>query len=348
MRGIVYEELGTVGLHTLPEPELLQPTDAIVCVTATTICGSDLHIIGGHIVPETGFPIGHEWVGVVVAVGSAASRFQPGQRVTSPPAPWCGTCATCRRGQYQRCERGGVYGSGPSMGGLGGAQSTMLRVPWADRDLVLVPDEVPDRDALAVADVLCTGWSGVLHADVAAGDTVLVLGCGPVGLSAVHTAKHLTAARRVIAVDPVESRRELALQLGADAAIAPDAAAPGVIAELTQGWGAESIVDAAGVQATLDLAIESVAIGGSISILGIPAKPHSVNFSALLMKNVSLWTGLGDLDLADRMMRHVADGVITPSALFTHEATLDELPDYYRRLAEGDLEIVKVFATTAG
>jgi len=345
MRSVVYKDLGKVEVESVADPEILNPGDALVRITGTTICGSDLHIIGGHMVHETGFAIGHEWVGVITAVGPGVTRFTPGQRVTGPPAPWCGTCDTCRRGQYQRCERGGVYGSGPSMGNLGGAQSSALRVPWADRDLVLIPDEVSDQDALAVCDVLCTGWCGVLKADVHAGDTVVVLGCGPVGLSAVHTAKRLTAARRVIAVDPVESRRQLALQLGADTVLAPDENAARIINELTNGWGAESIVDAAGMQATLDLAIDVAAIGGNIAVLGIPSKPHQVDFMKLFMKNLTLWTGLGELHLMDDMMRHVQDGVITPGALFTHQATLEQLPDYYGRMQQGDLGIVKVFAT---
>lgn len=346
MRSIVFESLGSVALQELPEPELLAPTDAIVRITATTICGSDLHIVAGHMVPETGFPIGHEWVGVVTRVGEAVTRFAPGQRVTSPPAPWCGTCGTCRRGQIQRCERGGVLGSGPSMGGFGGAQSTSLRVAWADHDLVAVPDEVSDRDALAVADVLCTGWSGVRKSNVEPGGTVVVLGCGPVGLSAVHTAKRLTGAGRVIAVDPVALRRERSLELGADLALAPDDDVAGAIADLTGGWGAESVVDAAGAQATFDLAAGVVAVGGSIAILGIPARPHQVDFAKLLMKNVTVWTGLGELDRMDPMMRHVAAGLIDPGPLFTHEATLAELPGYYERLAQGDLDIIKIFATT--
>lgn len=346
MRSTIFEAIGTVGVQDLPEPTLLSPTDAIVRVAATTICGSDLHIIGGHMVPEIGFPIGHEWVGEVIEVGSAVTRFRPGQRVSSPPAPWCGTCDTCRRGQTQRCERGGVLGSGPSMGDLGGAQSTGLRVPWADHVLALIPDEVSDRDALAVADVLCTGWSGVVHADVEAGNTVVVLGCGPVGLSAVHTARQLTAARRVIAVDPVPLRRERALELGADLTLSPEDDVAAVIAELTGGWGAESVIDAAGVQSTFDLATAVVAVGGKISILGIPARPHEVNVVGLLMKNVTLWTGLGELHHMDRLLRLVADGVLDPGPLFTHEATLEELPEYYRRLAAGDLDIIKIFATT--
>lgn len=346
MRSIVFEAVGAVSVHELPEPELLAPTDAIVRITATTICGSDLHIVAGHMVPETGFPVGHEWVGVVEHVGAAVTRFVPGQRVTSPPAPWCGTCGTCRRGQTQRCERGGVLGSGPSMGGFGGAQSTALRVAWADHDLVAVPDAVTDRDALAVADVLCTGWSGVLHADVQAGNTVVVLGCGPVGLSAVHTAKRLTGARHVIAVDPVASRLERARELGADYALSPSDDVAGLVAELTNGWGAESIVDAAGAQSTFDLAVKVAAVGGRIAILGIPGRPHQVNFVDLLMKNITVWTGLGELHHMDAMMQHVAAGVIDPAPLFTHETTLEQLPEFYRRLAGGDLDIIKILATT--
>ena len=162
----------------------------------------------------------------------------------------------------------------------------------------------------------------------------------------MHTAKRLTGARRVIAVDPSPSRRLRAVALGADVAISPSDDVAEVIAGLTDRWGAESVVDAAGTQASLDLATKVVAVGGKIAILGISAVPHLVNFFELLMKNVTLWTGLGELHHMDRMMMHVAEGAIEPGLLFTHETTLDDLPDYYRRLENGDLEIIKILATT--
>lgn len=347
MHAVVWEALGTVALEELPEPELLASTDVIVRITATTICGSDLHIIAGHMGAESGFPIGHECVGVVASAGAAVTNFTVGQRVMVPPVPWCGTCETCRRGQIQRCERAGIFGSGPAVGDLGGAQATSLRVPWADHCLQAVPDAVSDRDALAVSDVLVTGYTGVRHANVEPGGTVVVFGCGPVGLSAVHTASRLTGAGHVVAVDPIALRRERALELGADVALAPDEDVAGVVNRFTGGWGADSVIDAAGVQATFDTAGNIVAIGGSIALIGIPSRPHQMNVFDLLMKSVHLWTGQGELQLAEPLMRHVAAGIVDPGPLFTHEASLEELPDYYRRLAGGDLDIIKILTTTA-
>jgi alcohol dehydrogenase len=345
VKTIIYEKLGEVSVRDVPDPELLQPTDVLVRVQATTICGSDLHIVAGHVTPDAGFPLGHEYVGKVYATGSAVTRFAVGDRVTGPAAPYCRSCEMCQRGQHQLCSRGGILGCGPTIGGLGGTQSELLRVPWAEQNLVAVPDHLSDAAAIAVGDILPTGWTGVQQTDPRPGDTVLVLGCGPVGLSAIHTAKHLTSARQVIACDPLASRRKMALALGADAVLdsGPDSAEK--IRELTEGRGADAIIDAAGVQPTIDLAADVVAVGGRISELGIAAQPFLIDFGALLMKNVRLWTGLGDLSQMELLMGCVANGTLDPTPLFTHTATLGEAPEIYQRLANGNTDIVKVLLT---
>ncbi|MEV7646708.1 alcohol dehydrogenase catalytic domain-containing protein [Arthrobacter sp. NPDC089319] len=348
MRSAFFPEVGRVTVAELPDPELLNPTDALIRVHAAAICGSDLHIRAGHITPETGFPIGHEYVGEIEALGSAVTRFSIGDRVTGPAAPYCRSCEMCQRGQHQLCQRGGILGSGPAMGGLDGAQAELIRVPWADQSLVKVPEEVSDAAAIAVADILSTGWSGVRQARPQPGETLAVFGCGPVGLSAVHTAKRISAASQVIAVDPVESRRRLARKLGADAVMAPDDATVEVIRDLTRGVGAAAVVDAAGVQSTMDMACEVVAVGGRIAELGIASQPFTLDFGRLLMKNATIWTGLGDLTRMNELMALVGDGTLDPNPMFTHSCTLDELPAMYDRLAEGDPEIVKVLVTVEG
>ncbi|MFD1211148.1 zinc-binding dehydrogenase [Arthrobacter sp. GCM10027362] len=348
MRSVLFPELGQVSLADVPSPELVQPTDALVRVHAAAICGSDLHIVAGHITPETGFPLGHEYVGEIVAVGPAVTRFGIGDRVTGPAAPYCRSCEMCTRGQHQRCLRGGILGSGPAMGGLGGAQSEVLRVPWADQTLVHVPRNVSDAAAIAVGDVLTTGWSGVLQAAPAPGDTLVVIGCGPVGLSAVHTGRRLTAATRVIAIDPVESRGEMARRLGADVVLRPGPDTADAVAGLTGGRGTEAIVDAAGVQATMDMACDLAAVGGRIALLGIAAQPLSMDFGSLLMKNVTVWTGLGDLTQMDTLMELVAAGRLDPTPMFTDTVPLGDVPATYERLAQGASDVIKVLVTMEG
>ena len=346
MKSAFFEDIGKVTIRELPDPELLASTDVIVQVEAAAICGSDLHIVAGHVVPETGFAIGHEYIGTIVAAGDAVGLFKLGDRVVGPAAPYCGSCTNCKLGQKQACLRGGILGSGPTLGDLGGAQSTLLRVPWADQNLVAIPEGVSDAAALSIGDILSTGWTGVRNAAPGLGETLVVIGCGPIGLSAIHTAK-LSGAGRVIALDTAADRLEMAERMGADVTVVsgPDAVAE--VRELTGGQGAAAIVDAAGVQPTMRMAGEMAAIGGRIALLGIAAHPLSVDFGSLLIRNVSLWTGLGDLTEMTTLMGQVAAGVLDPEPMFTDTCTLEEVPAMYQRLAAGAPETVKVMVTMA-
>ncbi|MBU4336430.1 MAG: alcohol dehydrogenase catalytic domain-containing protein, partial [Actinobacteria bacterium] len=294
-------------------------------VRATTVCGSDAHLIAGHLgpVPPEGFPLGHELVGDVVEVGSAVLNLSPGDHVAVPAAPWCGTCARCRAGQIQACLRGGIFGAGPAFGGLGGAQAELVRVPWADTCLSVIPEGVSDAQALTVGDILSTGWTAVREAVSAPGQTLLVFGAGPVGLSAVHTAR-LHGVARVIAVDTVADRLTLARTLGADHVIDPsshDVAA--VVASLTDGRGAQAVVDAAGVPATIGSWGPVAAVGARVAMVGMPAGPVEMVLGALQMKNISLWTGLGDLGHMDMLLAMIAAGRLDPAPIFTETVPFD-------------------------
>lgn len=327
MRAVVVSATDTYSLREVPDPTLAAPTDAIVRVRATTVCGSDVHLIAGHMVPvpPEGFPLGHEFVGEVVQVGTAVLNLSPGDRVVAPAAPWCGTCARCRAGQTQLCLRGGIFGAGPAFGGLGGAQAELVRVPWADTCLSTIPADVSDAQALTVGDILSTGWSAVKQAVTAPGQTLVVFGAGPVGLSAVHTAR-LHGVREVIAVDTVADRLELAKTLGADHVIDPstqDVAA--VVASLTGGVGAEAVVDAAGVPATIASWVQVGAVGARVAMVGIPAGPVEMVLGALQMKNISLWTGLGDLGHMDMLLAMIAAGRLDPSPIFTEQVPFDQI-----------------------
>ncbi|MBU4214043.1 MAG: alcohol dehydrogenase catalytic domain-containing protein [Actinobacteria bacterium] len=327
MRAVVVSALDTYSLTQRPDATLLAPTDALVKVRATTVSGSDAHLIAGHLgpVPTEGFPLGHELVGDVVEVGAAVLNLSPGDRVAVPAAPWCGTCARCRAGQIQLCLRGGIFGAGPAFGGLGGAQAELVRVPWADTCLSVVPDGVSDAQALTVGDILSTGWTAVREAVSTPGQTLLVFGAGPVGLSAVHTAR-LHGVAQVITVDTVADRLALARTLGADHVIDPstqDVAA--VVASLTDGRGAQAVVDAAGVPATIGAWAAVAAVGARIAMVGMPAGPVEMALGALQMKNISVWTGLGDLGHMDMLLAMIVAGRLDPAPIFTETVPFDRI-----------------------
>jgi alcohol dehydrogenase len=325
MRQIYVSDLNTFALVTAPEPVIESPADVIVKVTTTTVCGSDVHILAGHMHTPWGFALGHEFVGVVHEVGQGVSNFQKGDRVVAPAAPWCGVCPACRSGQTQRCERGGIFGSGAAHGGLGGAHAEYVRVPWADSCLSHIPDGVTNAQALTVGDVLATGWTAVKNAVTRPGQTLLVFGVGPVGLSAVHTAR-LHGAASVIAVDTMADRLSLARNLGADHVIDPSREdITSVVNSLTGGRGVEAIVDAAGVNATIGVWETVAAIGAHIAMVGIPSAPVELNLTALLEKNITLWTGLGDLRLMDTLLALVAAGRLDPSPIFTETVSFEHI-----------------------
>lgn len=324
MKALVYTAPGETEIQEVPDPVIQDPTDAIVDVVATSICGSDLHIVSGGMGPDTGFVLGHEMVGRVRELGPAVNGFSVGDRVTVSPPPYCGSCTPCRAGNFAHCELGGVYGSGEAMGGFDGTHAERLRVPFAHRDLIRVPDNVSDESALAISDALTTGAAGVTKAVTQQGRTIAVFGCGPVGLSAIHYATIWKPAR-LIAIDPVPERLELAKQLGAtDGVSASDPRED--LQRITGGAGLDAAIDCAGVEATFHAAIDALAPEGFLSIIGIPHKPVSFDIAAALMKGLNLWTGLADVGPAQTIMGYIADGLLDPDAIFNHTSTLDDAP----------------------
>jgi alcohol dehydrogenase len=340
VRALVCEEFGQVVVRDVPDPELRDPTDVVVRITTTTVCGSDVGLVHGHIPTEPGFVLGHEYVGVVEEAGAAVGRIQPGQRVVGPAAPYCGICPTCARGQIQRCERGGVLGSGAPWGGHGGTQAERLRVPHADRDLVLVPDELSDEQVLFAGDILPTGWSAVRWTGVGPGDTLVVLGAGPVGLAAVLAAQ-LISPRALIVVDPLAERRKLAETLGATVTLDPTSG--DVLAAVTEltGDGADGVIEAAGRADTVVQATQLVRVGGSVAVVGIPPGPVELPYADLLMRNVTLRQGLGYLGEMHRLVALIAAGRLDATPLITHRYTGHQLAEAYHTFERQEDGIVK-------
>lgn len=332
MKALVYVEPGKTEIQEVADPHLTAPTDVIVDIDATSICGSDLHIVAGTMLDDSGFVLGHEMVGTVREIGDAVREFRPGDRVTMAPAPYCGVCDQCRAGKAPYCRHGGVLGSGEGMGGFPGTHAEAMRVPFADRVLVKVPDNVSDASALAVSDALTTGATGVREAVAAPGQRLAVFGCGPVGLMAIHFATAMKPSQ-IIAIDPVESRLESAKKLGATHVTAALDARDDV-AEMTGRAGVDAVVDAAGVEPTFQAAIDVTAPQSRIALLGIPAKPYSLDVPKVLYKTLNIWAGLGDVTYANTTMKFIADGLLNPDMIFNHETDLDSAPELLETLAD--------------
>lgn len=316
-------------VEDVPEPELREPGDAIVRVTGTAICGADLLPYHG-MTPgfESGTVLGHEFVGVVEAVGDGVSAVKTGQRVVNTSMISDGTCPHCRAGRVTQCESRALFGYSGVYPRLEGGQAELVRVPNADRSLFGIPDEVSDEDAVFVADILPTGYAGVRRGEVAVGDVVVVLGAGPVGLMAVLSARG--AAREVIAVDGVPERRGLAGQLGAHA-VTPDEAA-GAVESSSGGMGADVVVEAAGALPALDAGLELVRPQGTVSVIGAHFEPdYPLNNALMFEKEITLRFTIGDPTRdRERLLATIQAGAMKPSEVITHRMPLAEAVDAYR------------------
>lgn len=257
MKAVVFHGIGDIRLEDVPEPKLEQPTDAIVRLTASAICGTDLHFVRGTFSGmKPGTVLGHEGVGVIEQLGPMVRNFEPGDRVIIPSTIGCGWCSYCRAGYFAQCDNanpagkraGTAFFGGPELaGGYPGLQAEKARVPWANVNLVKLPDEISDDQAILMSDILPTGWFGADLADIEEGHTVAVFGCGPVGQFAIASAQLMGG--RVIAVDHIEDRLDMARRQGAET-INFDREDPiETILALTGGIGVDRVIDAVGVDA---------------------------------------------------------------------------------------------------
>jgi alcohol dehydrogenase len=329
VKAVVLRAPGDVAVEEVADPTILEPGDAIVAVHATAICGADLFPFHG-LTPgfEAGTVLGHEFAGEVVEVGPAVARVRPGQRVVNASMISDGTCPSCRAGRVTQCESRSLFGYSGVYPRLDGGQAELVRVPQADRALRALPDEVSDEAAVFLADILPTGFAAVARGGVSAGDTVVVVGCGPVGLMAVLCAAGV--AGRVIAVDGVAARRELAEQLGADAA-APDEAAA-VVAAATGGLGADVVIEAAGSAGGLDASLKLARGRGVVSVVGAHFEPDYPLDNALMFeRELTLRFSIGD-PTADGglLLSRLSSGELDPAAIVTHRLPLADAAEAYR------------------
>jgi len=280
MRALVYHGPNTKSWDDVPDPKLIDDTDAVVGVDATTICGSDLHILKGDLPEVTaGRILGHEAVGTVEQVGAAVKRVKVGDRVLVSCISACGTCRFCRESRFGQCLNGGGWILGHN---IDGTQAEKVRVPFADTSTYPVPAGVTDEEFLMLADILPTAYEvGVLNGHVAPGDVVAIVGAGPIGLSAVMGA-HLFSPSHVVAIDLADSRLEAAKQFGADVTVNNSREDPlAVVRSLTDGLGADVAIEAVGTPATFELAAQLVRPGGHIANIGVHGKPATLHLETL-------------------------------------------------------------------
>ncbi|MFI6674310.1 zinc-dependent alcohol dehydrogenase family protein [Kribbella sp. NPDC050470] len=327
MKALVYNGPGQRSWHEVPDPVIQDPEDAIVRVDAVTICGTDLHILKGDVpTVQKGRILGHEAVGTITATGSGVRGVAVGDRVLISCITSCGRCEYCRQGHYGQCLGGGGWILGHLIDGV---QAEQVRVPFADRSVHKLPDNVSDEEAVLLADILPTSYEvGVLNGRVSPGDTVVIVGAGPIGLAAIATAKLFSPAR-IIVVDAAESRRKAALDRGADLALGPDENVEETVRELTGGLGAEVAIEAVGIPATFELCARVVRPGGTVANVGVHGAPATLHLEDLWIKNVTITTGLVDTSTTPRLLSMLSAGKLQLPGLITHRFGIDEMQDAY-------------------
>ncbi len=332
MKAVAFEGVGKVVVAEVPEPHVEDPHDAIVRVTTSAICGSDLHFLHGKAPMEPGETIGHEAVGMVEAIGPGVERFRAGDRVVVAFDIACGHCWFCKSGQTQLCEDFRNLGAGIFGGGLGGAQAERVRIPFADTNLLRVPDGMQDERAIFVGDILTTGFYGAAVAGIRAGDTVAVVGAGPVGFFCVQAAL-ARGAREVIALDREADRLGLAAKSGAVPVNIDERHAQMAVAERTGGRGADVVIEAVGHPAAFESAIDLVRRGGCVVVLGMYT-------SETVQAQIGVWwtraltvrfAGICPVHAWwERAMAEVVAGRMDPLPIISHRLTLAEAPRGYQ------------------
>ncbi|BBL93419.1 dehydrogenase [Thermus thermophilus] len=330
MRAVVFQGKEQVAVGEVPPPSIQHPLDALVRVHLAGICGSDLHLYHGKIPLPPGSVLGHEFVGQVEAVGEGLVDLKPSDWVVGPFHVACGTCRYCRRGQFNLCERGGVYGYGPMFGNLQGAQAELLRVPFAQVNLRKLPPGLAPERALFAGDILSTAYGGLLNGRFQPGDRVAVIGAGPVGLMAVEAALALGASK-VMVIDKVEERLRRAEALGAIPIHAERENPVRRARAETEDEGPDLVLEAVGGPATLALALEMVRPGGRVSAVGVDNAPtFPFPLASALVKDISFHIGLANVHRhIDSVLNLLASGKLQPERIVSHRLPLEEAPQGY-------------------
>jgi alcohol dehydrogenase len=331
MKALVYRGPGLQSLEDRPMPQLQAPGDAIVRITKTTICGTDLHILKGDVPScEPGRILGHEGVGVVETVGAGVTAFHAGDHVLISCISSCGKCENCRRGMYSHCATGGwILGNT-----IDGTQAEYVRIPHADTSLYPVPPEADEEALVMLSDILPTGFEcGVLNGKVAPGSTVAIVGAGPIGLATLLTAQFYSPAQ-VIVVDLDDGRLEVARRFGATQTVnSSDGKAADAVLALTGGRGVDVSIEAVGIPATFVLCQDIVAPGGTIANIGVHGHSAELHLERLWSQNIAITTRLVDTVSTPMLLKTVLSHRVDPTRLITHRFTFDRVMDAYDTFA---------------
>ena len=332
MKALVYHGPGRRSWDEVPDPTIRTDGDVIVRITSATICGTDLHILKGD-VPEMkpGTVLGHEAVGIVVEKGPGVTTVEVGDRVLVSCITSCGRCRFCKEARYGLCTGGGGWILGHLIDGV---QAELARIPFADTSVYKVPEELTDEQVLFLADILPTAYEvGVIAGDVKPGDTVAIVGAGPIGLAAIMTAKLLTPGR-IVAIDIADRRLEKARRFGADVTInnSREDAADAVFA-LTDNLGADVAIEAVGVPESFELCTDLIRAGGRVANVGVHGKPVTLHLEKLWIRDVTITTGLVDTNTTARLLKLVTEGRLDPLPFATHRFPLESAMAAYDTFA---------------
>ena len=343
MKALVYHGPGLRAWEDVPDPQLQEDGDVIVKITSSTICGTDLHIMKGDVPAVTdGRILGHEGVGIVTAKGSGVSTVEVGDRVLVSCITSCGRCRYCKEARYGLCIGGGGWILGHLIDGL---QAEYARIPFADTSVYKLPETLTDEQVLFLADILPTAYEvGVIAGGVESGDTVAIVGAGPIGLAAIMTAKLLTPGT-IVAIDLADSRLKRAVDFGADVTINNGSEDPVArVMELTGGLGADVAIECVGIPQTFELCTELIRPGGRVANVGVHGAPATLHLEKLWIRGVTLTMSLVDTNTTARLLKLIAEHRLDPLPFATHHYPLAETMAAYDTFAAaaetGALKIV--------
>ncbi len=327
MKALVYHGPGKKIWEEKPKPTIKEQTDAVVKILKTTICGTDLHIMKGDLPEVTdGRIIGHEGVGIIDEVGSAVSNFKKGDHVIISCITSCGKCEYCKKAMYSHCEKGGWI-----LGYLiDGCQAEYVRIPYADNSLYPIPAGADEEALVMLSDILPTGFEcGVLNGKVSPGDTIAIVGSGPIGMAALLTSQFYSPAN-IIMIDQDDNRLAVSKTFGATHTInSAKEDAVEKIMSLTNGKGVDTAIEAVGATATFELCEEIVAAGGHIANIGVHGKSVTLHMETLWSRNITITTRLVDASTTPMLFKTVQSGKLEPKKLITHHFKLDEIVKAY-------------------
>ena len=345
MQALVYKGPGQKNLEDRPKPTIKMPTDAVIKMTRTTICGTDLHILKGDVATcKPGTVLGHEGVGVVDAVGPGVATVKPGDRVLISCITACGRCDPCRKGMYSHCTTGGwILGNS-----IDGTQAEFVRIPYADTSLYPIPQGADEEALVMLSDILPTGFEcGVLNGKVQPGSSVAIVGSGPVGLAALLTAQFYSPSE-IIMIDLDDNRLAVGKRFGATATVnSSDGNAAQQVMKLTGGHGVDTAIEAVGIPATFKICEDIVAAGGTIANVGVHGSKVDLHLERLWSHNVTITTRLVDTVSIPMLLKTVQSKRIDAKQLITHRFKLDQILQAYDTFSKAaDTKALKVIVET--